>query len=66
MALSNTGDDANLYVDALKPQVVEDVAADVCATIGIDYEGPPDMPRRKSDGRAAPWAGKGQVRSKGG
>ena len=61
MALSNSGDDAAPYVDALKPDVVENVAADICATIGVDYEGPPEMPRRKSDGRAAPWARKGSA-----
>lgn len=57
MALANTGGDANTLVDKLPADVSENVAADICATIGVDYEGPVEVPKRK-DGRPAPWAAK--------
>jgi hypothetical protein len=59
MALANTGDDAAQYVDQLDASVHEAVASHVCQSVGLEFEPPPEVPRRK-DGRKAPegWAGK--------
>lgn len=59
-ALSSSGDDAAQYVDRLDRGIAENIAGDVCATIGVDYEGPdpPLVPDGKKGGEAranSPW-----------
>ena len=49
-------------VDNLDRETTEIVAAEVCSILGLDYDPPPDVPRRKSDGRPSPWARKGGAR----
>lgn len=51
-------------VDQLDGDTTEYVCAEVCAMLGLDYEPPPDVPRRKSDGRPSPWARRGGARGK--
>jgi hypothetical protein len=60
IALGSTGEDANLIVDQLDRNLAENIAGDVCATIGIDYEGPEAQlaPDGKPGGKAranSPW-----------
>lgn len=60
IALGSTGDDANVIVDQITHDMAENIARDVCATIGIDYAGPdvPLEPDGKPGGKAraaSPW-----------
>jgi hypothetical protein len=63
LALANTGDDAARYTDGCNKDLTEHVSSNVCNALGIEYGEPPEVPTRKSDGRPAPWAGKGQAKS---
>lgn len=51
-------------VDKLDRETTELVAAEVCSILGLDYDPPPDVPRRKSDGRRSPWARRGTAKSR--
>ena len=63
LALANTGDDAAQYTDGCNKDLTEDVASNVCIVLGIEYDEPPEQPRRKLDGRLAPWAARGGTKS---
>ncbi len=60
--LGGTGDDAAIYVDHLTADVAEGVAGDVCATLGIEYEGADPRTETAQHGRKHPWGKRGQVR----
>lgn len=59
IALGTSGADANVIVDQLTRDFAEDLTVAVCASLGVEYEGQADVPRRRSDGRKAPWGRKG-------
>ncbi len=62
--LGGTGDDAAIYVDQLTADVAEGVADDVCATLGIEFEGTDPRTETAQHGRKHPWGKKGGARAR--